>query len=181
MRLLVMGAAALLAATMALIDGARAQQTKDETDHSVPSKGQPVGLAPAIQPPRSQPNSALGFYNQGSVHLNLKEYDGAIADLDEAIKLDPKHVFALNARGLAYQSKGLNDRAIEDFNQAIALNAKNANIFTNRGRALRSKGRYDSAIADFTGPSSSTPIMPPRSSAAAWPTRTRRNGISTLT
>jgi tetratricopeptide (TPR) repeat protein len=111
--------------------------------------GQPVGSASAIQTPSPPAKSALDLYNQGSVHLRGKEYDLAIADLDAAIKLNPKYVFALNARGLAYESKGQHDLAIADYDHAIELDAKQAVAFFNRGTAYRNKGRYDSAIADF--------------------------------
>src|SRR6266403_339236 len=50
--------------------------------------------------------------------------DRAIADYNEAIRLDPKHARAFHHRGYAYSDKGDNDRAIADYNEAIRLNPK---------------------------------------------------------
>ena len=116
----------------------------------VQSNGQPTGPTPAAQPAWPGPNSAFALYNQGSTQLNLKDYDRAIANFDEALKLDPKYVVALNARGLAYEGKGQHDRAIADYDRAIELDPKYAAGFVNRGNAYRSKGRDDQAI-DLTG------------------------------
>jgi tetratricopeptide (TPR) repeat protein len=92
---------------------------------------------------------AIAYTNRGSAHYNKRDLDRAIADYDEAIRLDPKSVIPLNGRGLAYQSKSQYDRAIADFDQSIALNPKNAIAFNLRGNAYRIKGRSDRAIQDF--------------------------------
>jgi tetratricopeptide (TPR) repeat protein len=47
------------------------------------------------------------------------DYDRAIADYTEAIRLDPGLALAYNNRGFAYSHKGDNDRAIADYDQAI--------------------------------------------------------------
>jgi tetratricopeptide (TPR) repeat protein len=49
------------------------------------------------------------------------DYDRAIADLTEAIRLDPKYVWAYASRGEAYRMKGDYDRAIADLTEAIRL------------------------------------------------------------
>ncbi len=46
---------------------------------------------------------------------NKGDYDRAIADFTEAIRLDPKLGSAFSNRGLAYEKKGGFDRAIADF------------------------------------------------------------------
>ena len=78
------------------------------------------------------------------------EYDRAIADYTEAIRLDPKHAAAFNNRGLAWTAKGEHDRAIADYTEAIRLDPKHAAAFYNRGNAWSAKGEYDRAIADYT-------------------------------
>jgi len=54
------------------------------------------------------------------------EYDKAIADYDEVIRLDPKDVFAYIYRGCAYERKGDYDKAIADYDEAIRLDPKYA-------------------------------------------------------
>ena len=88
----------------------------------------------------------LDFYEK-------KDYDHAISEYSEAIRLDPNNDFA-NAsvyyyRGLAYRYKSEYDQAIRDFNRAILLNPVRANAYYYRGIAYYHKEEYDNAIRDF--------------------------------
>ena len=80
---------------------------------------------------------------------NKGEHDRAIADYNEAIRLDPKYVFAYNGRGNAYQAKGEHDRAIADYSEAIRLDPKFVKAYYSRGNAYQAKGEHDRAIADY--------------------------------
>ncbi len=51
-------------------------------------------------------------------------HDRAIADFNEAIRLNPKYTFAFNNRGNAYDAKNDHDRAIADYTEAIRLDPK---------------------------------------------------------
>lgn len=88
--------------------------------------------------------NARGFHYAGK-----SDYDRAIADYTEAIRLDPKYVLSYNNRGNAYLDKGDSDRGIADYNQAMRLDPKDALAYYNRGNAYYDKGDDDRAIADF--------------------------------
>ena len=75
-------------------------------------------------PRRTQPRRRL---------VQKKEYDKAIADYGEAIRLDPKDAFAYNSRGLAWYSKKEYDKAIADYDEAIRLKPDFAVAYYNRG------------------------------------------------
>ena len=77
------------------------------------------------------------------------DYDRAIADLDQAIELDPKFAAAYNSRGDTYIHKGDYDRAIAEVNEAIRLGPKSAVAYITRGEAYEAKNDPDHAIADF--------------------------------
>ncbi len=62
-----------------------------------------------------------------------REYDRAIADYNEAIRLDPKFTAAYTNRGIAWRSKGEYDRAVADYSEAIRLDPKN--IYSYNARA----------------------------------------------
>ncbi|MDR0524545.1 MAG: tetratricopeptide repeat protein [Spirochaetaceae bacterium] len=50
------------------------------------------------------------------------DYDRAIGDFTQAIRLDPNYAAAYGTRGVAYSAIGQNSRAIQDLERAIALN-----------------------------------------------------------
>src|ERR1700730_4847024 len=66
-------------------------------------------------------NLAIVFNHRGDAHYGKGDYDRAVADYSEAIRLDPKHAFAYIGRGLSYRMKGDYDRAIADHSEAIRL------------------------------------------------------------
>jgi tetratricopeptide (TPR) repeat protein len=71
-----------------------------------------------ISPPSSDP----AFYNnRGSDFLQRKDYDKAISDCNEAIRLDPNFARAYFNRGLAFREQGNYKRAQADFNKAEQL------------------------------------------------------------
>ena len=76
-------------------------------------------------------------------------YDRAIADYNEAIRLDPKSALAFRNRGIAYAYKGDHDRAIADYSEAIRLDPKSALAFSHRGVSYAYKGDNDRAIVDY--------------------------------
>jgi tetratricopeptide (TPR) repeat protein len=55
---------------------------------------------------RLSPMSFKALYNRGKNRLALKNYEGAVNDLDKAIGIKPKHIGALNYLGDAYSHLG---------------------------------------------------------------------------
>ena len=86
---------------------------------------------------------ALAYENRG-------EYDLAIADYTEAVKLGSENVERYVSRGIAYRLKGDFDNAIKDFNKAINLNSNDFHTYNHRGIVYKRKGESDKAINDFS-------------------------------
>jgi lipoprotein NlpI len=101
------------------------------------SKVKPKGLAAA-------------YYNRGNAHSAKGEFATAIADYDEAVKLDPKNARALANRGTAHSEKGDADAAIADFDAAIKRDPRLGSAYFNRANAYAAKGEADRAIADYS-------------------------------
>ena len=95
------------------------------------------------------PNLAVAFMNRGLAYKNKSQFDRAIADYSEAIRIKPDNAQVFNNRGNAYFFKGQWDRAIEDYDDAIRLQPDLAEAFGNRGNVYRKKGQIDRAIADY--------------------------------
>src|SRR5947199_320418 len=73
----------------------------------------------------------------------------ARADFEEALRLNPTHVDALNYRALVRQEQGDLAGALADFDQAVRLNPKHYQVYNNRGLARQACGDFAAAIADF--------------------------------
>ena len=69
------------------------------------------------------------------------KYDEAIAELTEAIRLQPDLARAYNGRGYVYLLKRDFQHALADFDDAIRLDPNYANAIANRATALRGLGK----------------------------------------
>jgi len=112
--------------------------------------------APAPQPQQqSQPQNtatAKSYADSGYAAIDRKDYNKAIADYTEAIRLNPNENYYF-WRAYAYKYKGDYDRAITDYTQRIIRIDPNSNFDLRRGYIDRAeayilKGDYDKAIAD---------------------------------
>jgi tetratricopeptide (TPR) repeat protein len=92
---------------------------------------------------------AAAYNNRGLAYDGKGDHDGAIADYDKAIQLNPAYAIAFDNRGYTYEEKGDHDRAIADYDVAIRLDPKKASDYDDRGLAYEAKGDHDRAIADY--------------------------------
>src|SRR6201991_2775480 len=93
---------------------------------------------------------AAAYCNRGHGLTEKRELDRALADLDEAIRLDPAYACAHTNRGRVYAFKRDLDRAIVDYDEAIRIDPTFALAYNNRGDAWVGKGDIDRALADFS-------------------------------
>jgi tetratricopeptide (TPR) repeat protein len=98
---------------------------------------------------RSHPSiDAKTYFNLGLTNYDKGEYDRAIHNYTEAIKINPKYAMCFNSRGNAYFMKGQYDKAISDYDKAIKINSNYAAAFYNRGMVYYKKGLYEEAWDD---------------------------------
>ena len=75
----------------------------------------------ALFPRTSSPEDkakAEASYKRDGAHFFKSEFDQAIKEFSDAIRLDPKNPSYYYFRGFAYASKRRLDKAIENYNQA---------------------------------------------------------------
>ena len=61
------------------------------------------------------------YHTRGAAKAALKDYDGAIEDFNEAIRIDPKHVLSYQDRAKAKEALGLKKEAKDDYDTAKKL------------------------------------------------------------
>jgi tetratricopeptide (TPR) repeat protein len=108
------------------------------------------GLAAYLQADPGAPRGAWGYTSRGNEHLDKGEYDEALADYTEALRLDPGYACAYANRGIAHIRKGDYAQALPDLDRAIRLDPGLADAYLNRGFVRHQQGLYDRAIADYS-------------------------------
>jgi tetratricopeptide (TPR) repeat protein len=99
--------------------------------------------------PEANVQNAVTYVDRGVAKQKKGDLDGAIADYNQAIKLNPRYAAAYDNRGNVKRKKDDLDGAVADYSQAIKLSPKYARAYNNLGRAKDMKGDRGGAIADY--------------------------------
>lgn len=98
----------------------------------------------------TQPANAIEYVMRGTAKAQLSDTQGAIADYDTAIRLNPRLLLAYNNRGNLRQHLGDMNGAIADFSQVLKIDSQSAIAYNNRAIIYTQIGQLSLAIADFT-------------------------------
>ncbi|MGQ0681202.1 tetratricopeptide repeat protein [Bradyrhizobium sp.] len=98
---------------------------------------------------KSGRRDAWAYDNRGAEYGNKGDYDRALADFNEAIRINPKFSLAHRDRGLVLVRKNEFERGIADLSEAIRLDPKNLDAYNERGMAYVATGDAERALADF--------------------------------
>jgi tetratricopeptide (TPR) repeat protein len=150
------GAAMALAAAMPITPAAAL--TQQQIDACVNGRQQFTldeqisGCTASIQSGRwTGKNLAWAYANRCIAYKDKKQYDRAMADCNQAIRLDPRDDHAYNTRGAIYHLTEKYDQAIQEYSRSIQINPNFLDPHHNRGMSYAAKGDYDTAIADYNG------------------------------
>src|SRR5713226_8898827 len=95
---------------------------------------------------QSKPLSAEDHTKRGDELRSKEDWDGAIAEYREALRLKPNNDSAHADLGGALLGKGDFDGAIAEYREALRLNAKNDNAHRALGGVLGLKGDWNGEI-----------------------------------
>jgi tetratricopeptide (TPR) repeat protein len=99
---------------------------------------------------RGPPSNDANFYReQGIASYRRGDFQRAIANFDEAIRLDPDDARAYNIRGNAWDEMGVSERALADYDEAIRIDPNNPAVFHDRAILWHRKGALDKALVDL--------------------------------
>jgi tetratricopeptide (TPR) repeat protein len=98
----------------------------------------------------SQEELATAFDNRGVAYRLKGEYDRALQDYEQAIRLNPSNANAYNNRGVVYRIKREYALAVSDYDEAIWLKKGDfPAAYYNRALAYADKGEYEKSLRDF--------------------------------
>ncbi len=91
----------------------------------------------------------FGYTMRGTIRCREKELDLALADYNEAIRIDPTRADFYNNRATVWLAKKERDKAIADYDEALRIDPQYAGGYYYRGNALFAKKEYGKAIGDY--------------------------------
>ena len=93
---------------------------------------------------------AVAHTERGIAYVKLLDYDRALLDFGEAIRIDPSFARAFANRGAVYGAKQDFEKALADFSRVLTLEPRSAHAFADRAGMHRLNGQDDAAINDYT-------------------------------
>ncbi|MCF8374297.1 MAG: tetratricopeptide repeat protein [Bacteroidales bacterium] len=105
------------------------------------------------------PNQAEALNNRGFAYYFQGDYEKALADYNQAIKIDPGFSTSYVNRGTLLMDNNKNDWALKDFTKALEIYPKHATAYINRGIILKQEGKTEEALSDFNHAILLDPLM----------------------
>ena len=140
--------AATIALLLALAPALTVHAADDRPLERSPRLNETAPSSPAVIP-LAEPKTPLDFVKRGVAKSNKKDFEGAIADFDQAIALKRDFAPAYYNRGYVYIKISNRRAAIADYSQVILLKPNNAYVRYDRGVLRVEAGDKQGAIDDF--------------------------------
>jgi tetratricopeptide (TPR) repeat protein len=95
-----------------------------------------------------EPRNQRALTGRARVYERLGQFDKAIADYSETLRIDGLRADVWNRRGAAYFRLNQKDKALADFSKAVELAPTTFLYLNNRANAYDLLGRFQEAMAD---------------------------------
>jgi Flp pilus assembly protein TadD len=147
---LVRRASACLLLAVGVSASALADDRSDCRNRAIPPEAAVAACTQAIASGSVKGSGLAELYGaRANAYRVQADFDHAIADFDEAIRLDPGRAFYLELRGNIWFAKRDYQHAIADYDRAVQLNPKLIPAYIGRASAHFAHGDLDAAIADY--------------------------------
>jgi TPR repeat len=111
---------------------------------------EPQRCSAVIEAPGTSPaDRAMAFSRRGQYYLQLGQYQRAIRDYDEAIRISPRFAAALNNRAVAYLMSGKPSQGMPDVQQALQIAPRVPHFWATRGQISQWLGDQPGALGDY--------------------------------
>jgi tetratricopeptide (TPR) repeat protein len=102
-----------------------------------------------VQRAQGSAPQASWYRSRGVIYDEKGDYDRALREYAEAIRLNAQDPLTYVDRGRTYRGQKDYDRAIADYAEAIRLDPRWAAAYFNRANAYKARKDYDRAVADY--------------------------------
>ncbi len=106
---------------------------------------------------KSSDKSYLAYNNRGRIYERRKEWDLAMADYKQAIRINPNYAKTHKNIGMIYERKGDIPSAIAAYSKAIEVKPNYSAAYNNRALLYIKSGKMDLALADYNSAISADP------------------------
>jgi tetratricopeptide (TPR) repeat protein len=94
-------------------------------------------------------NNYITYNNYGCALKDNGNYDLAIENFNESLRIKPDYVTAINNLGMVLRDQGKIDQAIALWEKALEIEPSNPNVNANLGLTFYMQGQYEKAIEYF--------------------------------
>ncbi len=95
------------------------------------------------------PEDSQSYYLRAGARLDLDDLDGALADANDAARLNPGSAFAFARRSAIYTRKMLYEKASADCRKALSIDPENADALSDCASAAWRLDELERALADY--------------------------------
>ena len=107
---------------------------------------------------KKYPTEAQVIFLRGFYQYRDGDQNGAMMNISNAIKSNPKFAFAYGARATLFSAKGMLDKAISDMTTAITIEPKNTEFYYKRAEYYSKNQQNQEALNDYKKIIQLTPI-----------------------
>ena len=124
-------------------------QTQQVTSSVIPNPNgnDAVEITPTSESPA---DTARALFLGAKINLNIKKYEEALKQIDQAIELEPNNAEYHYIRSVVLWNKANYEDALSSANTFLQLEPNNAKYYNSRGVTLHDLTRYDDALNDKT-------------------------------